>query len=110
MISNKLISQLTKKEILQLPGFAGLNKILLPNLKNTLRAHLMKTKIFKRGVRVNDYLNYCKQQKLDSIKVETSPKQVIQSKRNSSNSNHKLNVTNINEKIKPYKDYIDEYT
>lgn len=96
MTSNKLISQLTKKEILQLPGFAGLNKILLPNLKNILRAHLVKTNIFKRGVRV-------KKHKLDSIQIDTSIKQPTK-------SNHKLSKADITEKIKLYKEYIDDYT
>lgn len=103
MTSNKLISQLTKKEILQLPGFAGLNKILLPNLKNILRAHLVKTNIFKRGVRVNDYLDYCKKHKLDSIQIDTSIKQPTK-------SNRKLSKADITEKIKLYKEYIDDYT
>lgn len=103
MTSNKLISQLTKKEILQLPGFAGLNKILLPNLKNILRAHLVKTNIFKRGVRVNDYLDYCKKHKLDSIQIDTSIKQPTK-------SNRKLSKADIDAKIKGYKQDMDEYT
>ena len=122
MTSNKLISQLTKKDILQLPGFAGLNKILLPNLKNILRAHLVKTNIFKRGVRVNDYLDYCKKHKLDSIQIDTSIKQPTKSNRKLSKadinaqikqptkSNRKLSKADIDAKIKGYKQDMDEYT
>lgn len=81
MDSNKLISKLTKRDILALPGFSGLNKVLLPKLKEMLRAHLIKKNIFKRGVRIKDYLDYYKQNPTEQIKIETPIPSLLESRR-----------------------------
>ena len=81
MDSNKLISKLTKRDILSLPGFSGLNNVLLPKLKEMLRAHLIKKNIFKRGVRIKDYLDYYKQNPTEQIKIETPIPSLLESRR-----------------------------
>ncbi|KAK8876378.1 hypothetical protein M9Y10_006581 [Tritrichomonas musculus] len=70
MDSNKLISKLTKRDILALPGFSEM-----------LRAHLIKKNIFKRGVRIKDYLDYYKQNPTEQIKIETHIPSLLESRR-----------------------------
>ena len=55
-MANKLLSQLRKAEILNLPGFDKLQKITMRELKRKLYDFIKKLKINRRGLRVNEYI------------------------------------------------------
>ena len=54
-MNDKLLSKLTKRDILKLPGFTNINAP-LAELRIQLRNRLIPMNINKRGVRVNDYI------------------------------------------------------
>ena len=61
-MSNKLISQLTKDEILALPGFNKNSNLTVKQLKLQLAKKMKKMKLTGRGLRVRDYINAYKEQ------------------------------------------------
>ena len=61
-MSNKLISQLTKDEILALPGFNKNSKFTVKQLKEQLNKNMKKMQLSGRGLRVRDYINAYKEQ------------------------------------------------
>ena len=56
-MSNPLISQLTKTQILSLPGFQNKGKKTKDELKNELNRNITRMRLAKKGLRVNDYIN-----------------------------------------------------
>ena len=60
-MNNKLISQLTKTEILKLPGFSDKSKLTVKQLKELLKKSIRRMKISKRGLRVNQYISAYKE-------------------------------------------------
>ena len=59
-MNDKLISTLSKREILSLPGFSNTNAT-LNELRTQLNSKLISMNINKRGVRVKDYIKAFKQ-------------------------------------------------
>ena len=55
-VDNQLISKLTKKQILSLPGFQNKGKQTVKKLREELRQNISKMKINKRGLKVKDYI------------------------------------------------------
>ena len=59
-MSNPLISQLTKTQILSLPGFQNKSKKTKLELKNELNRNISRMRLVKKGLRLNDYINAIK--------------------------------------------------
>ena len=55
-MNDKLISKLTKRDILQLPGFTNKNES-LQQLRQQLHQRLIDFKLLSRGITVNDYIH-----------------------------------------------------
>ncbi len=54
-MNNKLISRLTKGEILQLPGMSGKSRQTVRVLREQIQENMRRMNINRRAMRVNDY-------------------------------------------------------
>ena len=88
-MNNPLISQLTKTQILSLPGFQNKGKKTKTELRNELNRNINRMRLAKRGLRINDYINAfkkdddklfkkMKKQKRDNQKTKQSREQYKQ--------------------------------
>ena len=68
---SKLISKLSKSEILSLPGFKKYNSLTVRELKPILKKSIRDLDIDFRGVRVSDYINRVKEIEEDQKKYSS---------------------------------------
>ena len=80
---SKLISKLSKSEILSLPGFKKYNSLTVRELKPILKKSIRDLDIDFRGVRVSDYINRVKEIEEDQKKSDEELFKQISSKKDS---------------------------
>ena len=74
-VENRLISKLTKPQLLSLPGMNGKNRMTVVQLRAELKRNMQRMKVQSYGARVNDYVNAFRNEDNTLFKRMTTRKQ-----------------------------------